>query len=63
MIAATMKIGGKMRRIEERGDGLWYLTNPEDQAEFGSQGKLYMAWYRESDQEKNPRPKSTMVYS
>jgi hypothetical protein len=63
MCAATMEIGGKTRRIEERDDGLWYLANPQDQAELGSQGKPYLEWYEESDFIKVPRPKSTMCYS
>ena len=63
MVAATMEIGGKVRRIEEREDVLWYLANPEDQAELGSQGKPYLEWYEESDFIKVPRPKSTMCYS
>jgi len=46
MLAATMMLGGKMRRLETRNDGLWYL-----------------AWYKESDQEKFIKPKSTMCYS
>jgi hypothetical protein len=58
-----MEIGGKVRRIEEREDGLWYLANPQDQAELGSQGKPYLEWYEESDFIKIPRPKSTMCYS
>ncbi len=64
MCAATMEIGRKARRIEEREDGLWYLTNPQDQAELGSQGKPYMEWYEQSDMivysAKHP---STMCYS
>jgi hypothetical protein len=63
MCAATIDIGGKVRRIEEREDGLWYLANPQDQVELGSQGKPYLAWYEESDFIKVPRPKSTMCYS
>ena len=63
MCAATIAIGGKTRRIEEREDGLWYLANPQDQAELGSQGKPYLEWYEESDFIKVPRPKSTMCYS
>lgn len=63
MFAATMDIGGKTRRIEERDDGLWYLANPQDQAELGSQGKPYYDWYNESDFVNLPRPKSTMCYS
>jgi len=63
MLAATMMLGGKMRRLEERDDGLWYLANPEAMAELGSQGKPYLDWYRESDQEKFLKPKSTMCYS
>jgi len=66
MLAATMMLGGKMRHLEERKDGLWYLANSEDQAEFGSQGKPYLDWYKESDQEKFIRPskfRSTMCYS
>lgn len=49
MVAATMGLGGKMRRIEEREDGLWYLANPQDQAELGGQGKPYHDWYEMSD--------------
>jgi len=63
MLAVTMMLGGKVRRLEMRDDGLWYLANPEDQAELGSQGKPYLDWYRESDQEKFLKPKSTMCYS
>jgi len=63
MCAATIDIGGKVRRLVERSDGLWYLDNPEDQAELGSQGKPYLKWYEESDFIKVPRPKSTMCYS
>jgi hypothetical protein len=63
MCAATIDIGGKVRRIEEREDGLWYLANPQDQAELGSQGKPYLAWYEQSDFARLPRPKSTMCYS
>ena len=66
MIAATMKIAGKVRRLEEHADGLWYLAYPEDQAELGCQGKPYLGWYKESDQEKFIKPskfRSTMCYS
>ena len=63
MLAATMMLGGKMRRLEERDDGLWYLARAEDQAELGSQGKTYLEWYKDSDQEKFLKPKSTMCYS
>ena len=63
MIAVTMGIGGKARRIEQRDDKLWYLSDPNDQAELGSQGKSYMGWYMESDQMKSSNPKSTMCYS
>lgn len=66
MLAATMCVGGRMRRLEMRADGLWYLAYPEDQAELGSQGKPYLAWYKESDQEKFIKPskfRSTMCYS
>jgi hypothetical protein len=66
LAAATMQIGGEMRRIEQREDGLWYLAYPEDQAELGSQGKPYLDWYKESDQEKFIKPsrfRSTMCYS
>jgi len=63
MVAATMEIGGKVRRIEEREDGLWYPANPEDRAELGGQGKPYIEWYEMSDFIKVPRPKSTMCYS
>lgn len=63
MVAATIDIGGKVRRIEEREDGLWYLAYPEDQAELGAQGKPYIEWYEQSDFAKLPRSKSTMCYS
>jgi len=61
-----MMLGGMMRRIEQRPDGLWYLSNPEDQAELGSQGKPYLDWYKESDQEKFIKAskfRSIMCYS
>jgi hypothetical protein len=58
-----MKIGGKVRRLEMRDDGLWYLAHPEDQAELGSQGKPYLEWYEQSDFVKYTGPKSTMCYS
>lgn len=61
--AVTMAIGGKVRRIEEHDGGLWYLANPEDQAELGGQGKPYLEWYESSDFMKLPRSKSTMCYS
>jgi hypothetical protein len=62
LCAATMEIGGKVRRIEEREDGLWYLASPADQAELGSQGKPYLEWYEQSDFIRN-WSKSTMCYS
>jgi hypothetical protein len=63
MLAVTMEIGKKVRHLEQRKDGLWYLTNAEDQVELGNQVKSYMEWYKESDQVKFPAPKSTMCYS
>ena len=63
MLAVTMPINRKTRRLEERADGLWYLTHFEDQAELGSQGKPYYDWYKESDDIRFPKPKSTMCYS
>ena len=63
MLAATMMLGGKVRRLEMRDDGLWYLAYPEDQAELDSHGHLYLDWYKESDREKFIKPKSTMCYS
>ena len=63
MIAATMKIAGKVRRLEEHADRLWYLVYAGDQAQLGRQGKPYIEWYKESDDIKFPKPKSTMCYS
>jgi hypothetical protein len=62
LCAATMDIGGKVRWIEEREDGLWYLASPEDQVELGAQGKPYIEWYEQCDFLKLPRAKS-MCYS
>jgi hypothetical protein len=58
-----MDIGKKVRRLEQRDDGLWHLVDPKDQAELGNQVKSFMEWYRESDQVKFHGPKSTMCYS
>lgn len=63
MVSATMEIGGKVRRLEERADGLWYPADPADQAELGSQGKPYLEWYEQSDFIKVPGPRYTMSYS
>ena len=63
LIAVTMSIERKVRRLEEHPDGLFYLANAEDQVELSSQGKLYYDWYKQSDQVKFPAPKSTMCYS
>ena len=49
LLAATMAIGGKVRRIEQREDGLWYLAFPDDQVDLGGQGKPYYEWYEMSD--------------
>jgi hypothetical protein len=63
MLAVTMPIRSKTRRLEQRGDGLWYLADAEDQVELGNQVKSYMEWYKESDDIRYPKPKSTMCYS
>lgn len=63
MVAVTMEIGRKVRRLEQREDGLWHLANTEDQAELGNQVKSFIEWYKQSDQVRFPAPKSTMCYS
>ena len=58
---SNMEIGGKIRRIEEREDGLWYLAHPEDQADR-HQGEAYIVWY-ENLIYKGPSAKVDHVYS